>query len=218
MKRGLFLLAALLPGAAAAEGVGLTGKVGMLGWGAELTAPISESWNGRIGLNRFSRSASQTESDVDYDVKLKLQTFSALADWHPFQGGFRMSLGLMYNKNQLDMVGQPTAGSTYELDGVDYTAAEVGTLTGKLSFNKTAPYVGIGWGNAVAKDTSVNFSFDLGAMYQGKPKFGLSASSALCAAGTACGDSLARERADAESEMSSYKWYPVISFGLSYQF
>ena len=218
MKHASFLLAALLPGMAAAEGIGLTAKVGLLGYGAELSAPISESWNGRVGLNRFTRSMSTTESDVDYDAKFKLQTFSALADWHPFQGGFRMSLGLMYNQNQFDMVGKPTAGSTYEFDGVEYTAAEVGTLKGKLSFDKTAPYIGIGWGNAVAKDTSVNFSFDLGALYQGKPKLGLSASGTACAPGTACGDSLARERADAESEMSNYKWYPVISIGLSYQF
>jgi hypothetical protein len=218
MKRKLLLLAAMLPGIAAAEGIGLTGKIGTLGLGGELTANLSESWNARVGLNNYSWSTTRTESDVEYDAKLKLQTLSAIADYHPFQGGFRMSVGLFYNKNRLDMVGKPTAGSTYELDGTTYTAAQVGSLTGKLDFNKTAPYLGIGWGNAVAKDTSWNFSFDLGVMLQGKPKFKLSSDSALCGSGTACNDSLVREQAQAESDLNSFKWYPVISFGASYQF
>jgi hypothetical protein len=210
MKKKIVLLAALLPGIAAADiGVGL--KLSTLGYGAELSTPLSESWNARLGINQFTYSNTGTTSDVDYDVKLKLQTVAAIADWHPFQGVFRMSVGYFYDNNRLDMTGKPTAGGTYDFNGTPYAVTDV---KGKLSFSKGAPYFGLGWGNPVAKDSNWGFSFDIGAMYQGKPKFALSA--AGCTG--ACATDLEAERAKAESDLSGYKWWPVIALGVSYKF
>ena len=215
----LLAAALLLPGIACAEGVGLTAKIGTLGLGAELTGRLSDSWNARVGFNNYSYHTTRSENDVDYDAKLQLRTFTALADWHPFDGGFRTSLGLVANQNKFDMVGKPSGTGTYDLNGTPYNASDIGSLKGKLTFNSTAPYLGIGWGNAVAKDTNWNFSFDLGVLFQGKPKFALTTDSAYCRANTAnCQDNLNAEQAKTESDMKNYRWYPVISFGASYQF
>ena len=45
--------------------------------------------------------------------------------------------------------------------------ALVGTLNGKIDFNPTVPYVGIGGGNAVAEGKKVGFYADAGVMFQG---------------------------------------------------
>ncbi len=218
MKKTILFMAALIPGVAAADGLGLTAKLGTLGYGAELTGRITDNSNWRLGANGFNYSHTTTESNVDYDARLKLQTASLLADYHPFDGTFRVTAGVFYNKNRLDLTGKPAAGGTYEIDGVTYTAAQIGTLTGKLTFDKTAPYVGIGWGNAVARGSGWNFAMDIGAIYQGKPKFALTADSAFCNADATCRAHLANEQADAEAKLADYKWYPVISIGVSYHF
>jgi hypothetical protein len=213
MKKQLVLLAALLPGIAAAEGVAVGAKLSTLGYGAELSTPLSDGFNARLGLNQFTYSRTGTTSDVDYDVKLKLQTVAAIADWHPFEGVFRMSLGYVYDNNRIEMTGKPSAGGTYDFNGTPYAVTDV---KGKLSFNKGAPYIGLGWGNPVAKDSNWGFSFDIGAMYQGKPKLSLSANG--CTAISGCAANLEAERAKAESDLGSYKWWPVIALGVSYKF
>ncbi len=217
MKKSLFLLAALLPGAAAAEGIALTGKVGTLGLGAELTAHMTETANLRFGINAYNLYSSETESGVDYDAKFRLQSASLIGDLFPIQDSiFRISAGLFYNNNRLEMTAKPTGSGTYEINGNNYSAATIGTLTGRLTFNKAAPYLGVGWGNAFAKQSGWSFALDVGALYQGRPKFRLTSDSAACNA--ACQADLAAEQADAESDLRSYRWYPAISAGAAYRF
>lgn len=217
MNRLLVLLVALLPGVAAAEGLALTGKVGTLGFGGELTGRVSDKINLRAGLNAYNWNYSTTENSIDYDARLRLQTASFIGDLYPIQDSiFRLSLGLFYNNNHLDMTAKPTAGATYNLNGTSYTSAQIGTLTGKVTFNKTAPYIGVGWGNAFLKERGWSFSLDVGSLYQGKAKLKLE--SATCSANPTCADSLAAEQASTESDLRHYRWWPVVSAGAAYRF
>ncbi len=101
---------------------------------------------------------------------MQLRTISALADWYPFGSGFRTSGGLFYNKNKFTLNAMLAANNTYSIGANTYTAAQIGSLQGEISFNAVAPYIGIGWGNPVAKDKSWSFVSDLGILFQGKPK------------------------------------------------
>lgn len=218
----LLFTAALAPSLATAEGLAITGKIGTLGLGAELTSRISDDWNGRLGFNAYNYSWRGSESGIAYDFKLKLATLSALADYYPFRGsGFRLSLGLMYNGNEATMKALPSAGNTYEINGVPYAAADIGSLHGKMTFNKAAPYVGIGWGNPVTKNVGWTFAADLGALYQGKPSVSLSATcgAAMTAAQcTALQNDVANERAQVASAVAGFRWWPVVSISASYRF
>jgi hypothetical protein len=217
MKKFPFLLLALLPGIAAAEGLALTGKIGTLGYGGELTAQMSDTINMRFGINGYNWKYTTTENDVDYDAKFHLQTASLIGDLFPIKDSvFRISVGLFYNNNHLDMTAKPNGTGTYNLNGTDYNASAIGTLTGKLSFNRTAPYIGVGWGNAFAKERGWSFNLDVGALYQGSPKFKLE--SATCSANVDCAASLAAEQSSAESDLHSYRWYPAVSAGAAYRF
>jgi hypothetical protein len=201
-------MAAAVP--AGATDVAITAKLGSLGLGVEGTFGLTEQFNARLGLNKFTYDRSETVSDVDYDLDLELQSISVLADWHPFRSKFRFTAGLMSNSNEL--VGS-SATQNVEINGVNY--GTVG-LDAKLDFDSTAPYFGIGWGNAVAADKGWGFNVDLGVMYQGSGSVTLTATGPD--AGSVPQDELAAEERDFEDDIKGYKYYPVFSFGASYKF
>ena len=196
------------------SGMGLTAKAGTLGYGAEFNFGKSDSFSTRIGLNAYTYKHNAKASTVNYDFKLQLQTASALADWYPFEGGFRASGGLFYNNNKATLGGNPTGGD-YIINGVTYTSAQIGSLQATMTFNKAAPYLGIGWGNPVAKNKGWGMVSDIGVMFQGKPKIDLTVT---CA--TSCpqlSTDAAAENAKLQEDLSKFQMWPVISFGISYQ-
>ena len=198
--------------AASADDVGVNLKAGTLGAGIELSKSLSDKFSVNLGFNSYNYKTTDTTNGIDYDFKYELQSAGLLGNYHPFAGAFRFTGGVLYNNNELKLTGKPSAGSTYTINGVTYTAAQVGTLTGKLTFNKTAPYLGLGWGNRPG--SKFGLSADLGVLYQGSPKLTLTATGA--AAGLS--SDLEQERKKAESDLADFKWYPVLSLGLYFRF
>ena len=84
-------------------------------------------------------SRSENIDDIDYDGKLKLNSFGLLADWYPFAGGFRISAGARSSSNKIDLHATPTAN--VEIGNVSYTPAQAGNLDGTVDFKKLAARV-----------------------------------------------------------------------------
>lgn len=200
----------LVAGAAAADGFGLGVKAGSLGLGVEGTFGLSERVNLRAGINNYSLSGTEDASGIHYDADLDLQSGALLLDWHPFAGTFRLSAGLIYNKNALHLTATPT--SNQDIGGTTYTPAQIGTLSGDVTFKKNAPYLGLGWGNAV-RHGRFGFNFEIGALLQGSPKVSLAASS-----GAVSQIDLDSEAQQAEADLSKFKTYPVVALGFSFRF
>jgi len=199
----------------------VTGKIGTLGLGAELDIALTNSLGARIGLNSYSYQYNANSSTVNYDFHLKLQTVSALADWYPFDdSSFRTSLGVMYNNNKISLNGQPTGG-TYTINGNAYSSTDVGSLQGEMSFNKVAPYIGIGWGKPSPTDQGWGMTTDFGVLFQGTPKTSLVATCGSAIAGTASCTQLqsdaAAENSKLQNDLGNFKFWPVASIGISYQ-
>lgn len=199
----------------------VTGKIGTLGLGAELDIALTDSLGARIGLNSYSYQYYANSSTVNYDFHLKLQTVSALADWYPFaDNSFRTSIGAMYNNNKVSLNGQPIGG-TYTINGNTYSSADVGSLQGEMSFNKVAPYIGIGWGKPSPTGRGWGMTTDFGVLFQGTPKTSLAATCGSAIAGTTNCTQLqsdtAAENTKLQSALSNFKWWPVASIGISYQ-
>lgn len=205
---------AVVMGAAHAAGFALGAKAGTLGLGVEATAGLSERVNLRFGVNNYTYSFDETTSGIRYDADLKLQSGALLLDWHPFGGVFRLSAGYMRNKNALDLKATPTQNQT--IGDQEYTPAQIGTLVGNVKFKKSAPYAGIGWGNA-ANGRGLGFSAEVGAIFQGAPEVTLRGDGGL-AGDPAFEADLRREEQEAEDDLEDFKIYPVVSFGLSYRF
>lgn len=218
-KTALLLLAAagiLATGSASATGV--TVDLGTTGLGAHLVVPVSSSLNARFGVNALNYNHSGSTSDVSYDFKLKLQTVDALLDWFPMDNQFRLTGGIAYNGNRIDANGKPNGG-TYTLNGNTYNAAAAGRLDGRVDFRNFAPYVGIGWGNPVAKNKGWGFSADLGVLYQGSARTSLTNTG--CTAPVNCNQlaaDVAAENAKLADKADKVRFFPVIRVGVSYQF
>lgn len=206
-------------GAARAD-IGISGDIGTTGVGGHATIPLRPQLNLRVGFGRLGYSYSGHTDSVDYDLGLKGRTYDALLDWYPQEGkAFRLTGGIMYNGNKIDVRAKPGAAGNYSLQGNVYSAANVGQVTGTVDFGKFAPYLGVGW-NTGQKEKGWSVATDLGLMFQGAPRTSLNNSG--CNAGDAvCGRFQAdvqRESAALNSEVGKFKVYPVLRIGLNYKF
>jgi hypothetical protein len=221
IKTVISILAAGLCGAGFAQAAtGVTADLGSTGVGAHLSVPLQPNLNVRVGMNYLNYSYDANTSDVDYDFKMKLRTVDALLDYFPMDNGFRVSAGLVYNGNKIDARGKPAGAGTYTINGHTYLASSVGTLDGNVDFRKSAPYLGVGWGNAAAPGKGWGFSSDFGVMFQGSPSTSLKnnncvAPSQVC---TQLAADIVAENVKLTDEASDFKFYPVIRFGASYRF
>jgi hypothetical protein len=195
------------------SGVGITGKIGTLGYGAELNFGFSDSFGTRLGVNNFKYNYNTNLSQVNYDANLQLGTVSLLADWYPFQGGFRASGGVVYNDNRATLTGVPT-GNGFTINGTFYPSTAVSSVQSTMTFNSVAPYLGIGWGNPVQNGKGWGMVSDIGVLFQGSPKTDLTV---VCSGTCPTPADIATQNAQLQSDLSNFKWWPVISIGISYQ-
>ncbi|MDQ6955335.1 MAG: hypothetical protein Q9M20_07810 [Mariprofundaceae bacterium] len=206
--KGLTLLLALGLGTTAQAGdLGIAAKVGTLGFGVEATTNIVPLFiNARLQGNGFNYNTTITDTNITYDAKLKLATVGLLADVYPFAGKFRLTGGAYYNGNKLTMNARQL-GSVV-IGGTTYVSPVVSTT---VDFNNFAPYVGIGWGDAISSGSPIGFSFELGALYMGKPK------TSIVAPGVSATD-IAAEKQKLDDALKNMQFYPVASIGINFKF
>lgn len=201
-------------------GGGIGVKLGTLGFGAEYTQPLNDYLNVRAGFNWLSWDYDTDIDDIFYDGDLDLQSISLLADYHPFANGFRLTAGVLYNGNSLDVTAKPTAG-TYTINDVRYPVSAIDSISGEVSFNNIAPYIGLGWGKDIKSSSHWSFNFDLGLLYQGDPDPSLNGRCSAAMPAAVCAQfqrNLAVEEQKLKDDAEDIKIYPVISFGVTYSF
>jgi len=210
-----FVLVLLSASSSRAEGLAAGVKIGTLGPGVEVTGYIAETLNLRVGYNYLSWSYDRKINDINYDADLDLNTLLTTLDWHPFHNNFRISGGVAVDNNELKLSGTPTEST--KIGDVTYTPEQIGTIKGTATFNKLAPYVGIGYGNAVKDDTTWGFIFDLGVLFHGTPSISLSSNGSL-ANDPDYQNNLKIEQGKIQDDANEFRIYPVLAFGISYYF
>jgi len=215
---GLGSLMILITANTAVQAAGLAAglKASSQGIGLELTGSVGERLNVRIGANYFKLGKTLDKSGNEYDFDLKLKSFNALADWHVFGNGFRLTGGAVIDKNTLD--GQALDANSYDIGGMTFTSAEVGVLTGNINFRDVSPYMGIGWGNPLSKDSGWTFMADLGVVFTGTARVDLTSTGGTLSNDPAFLAEVAREENDVRDDLDGFKYYPVLSLGFSYRF
>jgi len=197
-----------------AADMAVAAKVSTLGIGTELTTKISPMVNARFQINGFNYNKTITDTQVSYDASLKLLTVGAIADFYPFSGKFRISGGLYYNGNKFNLNATPTTANTFTFNGTTYTTAQIGSAQGKVDFNSIAPYVGIGWGDAISSGSPFGMSFEIGALYQGKAKTSLTTSRTVAGLNT----NIAAEKQKLDDALNKLRFYPVLALGFNWRF
>ena len=190
---------------------------GTLGFGAGITVGITEQINLRGTFNTFTYEFDDEASDIDYDFDLDLGSVGVLLDWHPGAGGFRLSAGAFVNGNEVNGVGEPS-GPTVEIGDRVFPTSEVGTLEADAEFDDFAPYLGIGWGNAIGRERRLGVSIDVGVLFQGEPEVDFRSVGANPLLQDAIDGEIATEEADIRDDLDEYDLYPVVTLGLSYRF
>ena len=210
------VVALLATQGALAAGVGV--RAGTTGIGADVAVEVLPTLSARVGYSFLSFSTSVDSSEVEYDAKPKLSNGNLFLDWSPL-GPFRITGGVIFNDNKVDVTGVPTGG-TFTLNGVVYPAAAIGSLSGTVKSGKSAaPYLGIGYGNV--SGAGVNFYFDLGVMFQGNPKATLTATCGPALPAAQCSQlqsNAAAEALDLQDSIKNFKYFPVASFGVTIGF
>jgi hypothetical protein len=213
--------ALFLTGAAQAQ-VGITADLGTTGAGFHLVVPMETNLNGRFGANMFNHDFDRNTDGIDYAIKGKLQTFDVLFDWYVRDGSpFHLTGGLVYNGNRFDATASGNQLGKLTLNGNVYSTASAGILKGHIDYRKAAPYLGIGWGNAIAASNKGHWSFsaDLGAFFMGNPNVTLG--SYGCTVSKVCATlikDVAVERLRLADDVDSLKVYPVLRASLNYGF
>lgn len=198
-------------------GIGVGVKVGTLGLGSDLSLPVvPDRLNLRVSGNYLNFSYDGTADDIDYRFTLDFKDLMLLGDWHPFANNFRISAGVVWHDgSKVKLKGTPT--DDVDIGGHDYPAELVGTLRGELAFESAAPYVGIGFGNAIGPyEQTWSFIFDLGIIIQTFDST-LSADGPIASDPTFQAD-LKKEQDDLQDSCDQFKVYPVLQFGVAYHF
>jgi hypothetical protein len=206
---------------AADTGAGL--RIGTLGAGVDFDIALIDRVNLRVGYSAYNIHRNVEQTDVTYDGKVKLSNPAVTLDWFPLEdSGFRASLGAVGSGTRVDATGMPNSSAQYVINGVTYTAAQLTSLNGRFRFGNTvSPYMGIGWGNPVKSSQKLTFLFDVGVVYGGTPDVTLNANCASTVPTTICSQlaqDIEAERQKLVDQLTTIKWYPVISLGMGYRF
>lgn len=196
--------------------VGIAARASTLGAGAELSYRLSRLVGVRVAGNLLEFSRDATIDNIDYRITPQFKNGTAIVDLYPLGGAFHVSGGFLLNRNEGRIVAR--LNQNLEIGGRTYTPSEVGSLEGTVSFQKSAPYFGVGFGGR----GRFTVLFDLGFGITGTPRVSLVGTTPLTGAEKAEFDArVAQEQADVRAEIdgkSYLKFHPVVSFGLKVGF
>lgn len=234
----------LEPFSRVALGVGIS----LMGVNLQVATNMTSNLNLRAIGNVFNYTDDNINTNgFNIDAKVNFASAGLALDYYPFsRHGLRLSPGvLLYNKNRITANAVEPSGSSFTLDNVDYYSANSNAVTGStpitmhgnLGLNATKPAFTLttGWGNMISRTGGhLSFPFELGAAFTGTPTL------AINLTGWACTDKALTQCANLKSASSSIaqevntnldaqiaKWkndldvlkvYPILSFGVAYNF
>jgi hypothetical protein len=192
--------------------------VGTTGLSLNGTFQLSDNFNIRGIYANYDFTDNDTESGIAYQFDIELDTFSLLLDWHPSaDNGFRISIGGVNNGTNFSAKTTQTSGNI-SVGNSSFAASDIGTINAKVDYDTFAPYIGIGWGNAVRQDQSLSFALDIGVIGMSNPNINLTSSGTNTTIQTALDAQLEVEKRELESSLDGFNLYPVINLSLAYRF
>lgn len=191
--------------------VGVTG--GTLGIGPEVGVRVADHFGVRGNATFLGFSGDYDSDDITYNGRLKLKSYGVMADLYPFGSHFRVSAGARINRNRVDLSATPTG--TTEIGGVEYTAAQIGTLRGRGETKKVAPALTLGWSGA--KRRGFMFGFDAGVLFQGAVRVREFRATGALANDANFRANLEAERRDLQDDVDDYKIYPIVQLSIGYR-
>lgn len=221
VRSGIAAAALVLAAPVCAQDIAPYLQGGISGFGVGVSIGTGTPIRVRADLyHGMTANLDQTESGVRYTGKLKYAESGLYLDWYPTPSRFRISGGLFFNRSKLDLTANAGPGVTAEINGRVYAMTGDDTVTAKVTYPSTMPYLGVGWGFG-SFDRGWNLVADVGLAF-GRPSTTLDASASLRAKVTAAGlnadNELAAERQQLQDSVRKFFAYPVARIGVGYRF
>jgi len=212
--------------------VAVGGKISTLGIGIEGAVAVTDHSNVRGSFNILDYSRPGNKDGISYDAHLDLRSIQITYDQY-LGGVFHISPGLLaYNGNRLHGNASAPPGQTFSLGGVRYFSSQTNPVSGTAStdLRKAAPVILFGFGNMLRKSPrhfAVNA--EAGIVFQGPPNTTLNLAGEACVISPTAGclnaatNSIVQTNIQAQErriddDLTVFKYYPVLSFGVSWKF
>jgi hypothetical protein len=226
---------AYTPGMRPFSAVAVALKVGSGGIGFDVATPLMQRLNLRSGASFFSYNTSLTQDGLNIAGAIKFQNASTSVDIFPFNGSFRISPGITFrNNNALNAAITVPGGQSFSLGDSDYTSDPLDPIHGTAAFafgsSNFAPRLTMGFGNMLPRNGSrFSFPVEVGFEYISQPTVRLNFAGSACGSqvqsdgsvGAGCGSvnpsDVAQEQSQLQSDLSPLRFYPIVSFGVSYR-
>jgi len=146
------------------------------------------------------------------NANYKTMNGSLYGDWYPWKTGFRVTVGLTFNKDTL--TGSGVSSSPLSFGRTTYSVSQLGSVHAEAHQGLVNPYVGIGYSTEVLPHVTV--SGDLGMLYTGAMHSDVTLSGGV--SDLVEQSDLNKVRRDFQHEIHSYQYYPVLMLGAGYHF
>jgi hypothetical protein len=217
--------------------IAVSGGISTMGVNMQLATNVNKYLNVR-GIGNYLNYTMTNQSIDSYTVngKLSFATGGAAVDFYPFPfHGLRLSPGVMfYNDNSAYATMQVASGTELSLNNVNYYSSATNPITGSgsilLNTRKPTPTATIGWGNLInRRGGHWSFPLELGAAMMAAPgvNVALTGGQACDVNGANCVNvatdptvqaNLATQINKYKSNLNPYQFYPILSFGVGYNF
>lgn len=138
----------------------------------------------------------------NYHLKLSLLSYSIAQDWHPFNNGFFLSTGILFNGNTYNL--QPSSSNTG-----NYSFA----TPASVKYNKINPFIGMGYNIPFTRNNDWQLNLFAGAAYQGNANVNVSMGTDRYAE-----QSYMAEKENLQKSFDNLTWYPLVQAGISYSY
>lgn len=190
---------------------------GTLGIGPELGLRLANHIGIRGNATFLNVGADFDSDDINYRGDLKLKSYGAMIDLYPFGGSFRISGGARINNNRVDVRATPSGSAIVTVGGEDFTAAEVGVLSGGADVKKKfAPALTLGWGGSKRK--GFVFGIETGVLFQGEVQLRQFTATGTAANRADFQAALEAERQDLQDDIDKVKIYPIAQVMIGWRF
>lgn len=196
-------------------------EISTLGLGGHVVKKIIPQVNARVGINAFGINVDVDGEEVEYDGDLDLFNVSTILDLHPSKNsGFKLSAGAIFANNNIE--GTAITEDTITIGNEEFENDVVESTDVEIEITRdVAPYLGLGWGNAVADNKGFGVWFNLGVMFGGSPDVEVTPNfneNATQEQRAEANEAAEDEEEEVEDNLAFIGIYPVASLGISYQF
>lgn len=190
--------------------------LGTPGVGGDIQFKANDRFILRAGGHYLDFGLDREIDGIDYDTDLTFSNAFLSVDLHPWKNGWFLSGGAILGAKRLDLEGQ-LAGPV-EIGDQVFTPAEIGTLVGDVELNTAAPFVGLGFDNALTSSRNWGFSVLAGVAFTGEPDVALTAEDGLLAGSPELLASLEDEAMQIQDDIDAFRFYPILRLGITRRF